>query len=228
MSGIVAAKRRHHTKGCAGVLPLAFPNSLFLNVFSLGCRRIATWAVVLVTLAGCSLLRPAPEMAIPDVGGFAVTGRMAVRQANDGFSSSFMWQHAADLDEIELWGPLGQGRSRLVGEAGRVTVYTAKGEVFKEASVEAGMQRWLGFTFPLDALTYWVRGRPAPGVATQLLRQDEQGDLAMLEQLGWQLEFSRYRDEVEARRLPGRIIAVRGNIKVTLLPGEWSFARAPG
>ena len=207
---------------------MVFPNSLFLNVFSIRCRRILGWVVVLVTLAGCSLLSPAPEMAVPELGGFAVSGRLAVRHADDGFSSSFLWQHATHLDEIELWGPLGQGRSRLVGERGMVTVYTAKGEIFKEPSVEAGMQRWLGFSLPLGALTYWIRGQAAPGFPAELLMKDDRGELAMLDQLGWKLEFTRYRSADDDRRVPGRIVAARGDIKVTLLPGEWSFAAAPG
>lgn len=166
-------------------------------------------------------------MTLPELGGFAVTGRLAVRQADDGFSSSFLWQHATNLDEIELWGPLGQGRSRLVGERGMVTVYTAKGEIFKEASAEAGMQRWLGFTLPLGALTYWIRGQAAPGYPTELLMKDDRGELAMLDQLGWNLRFSGYQSADGVRRVPGRIIAVRGDIKVTLLPAEWSFAPEP-
>ena len=138
-------------------------NPLFLKVFSNGCRRIAFCCVVLVTVAGCALLHPEPKLEAPEVGGFAVKGRMAVRNGDDGFTSSFVWQHAVGRDEIDLWGPLGQGHSRLVGEGDAVTVYTAKGEVYHEHDADAAMQRWLGFSLPMIALTHWIRGERAPG-----------------------------------------------------------------
>jgi outer membrane lipoprotein LolB len=203
---------------------LGFPNSLFLKAFSFACRRIVWFVVVLVTIAGCSLLHPTPKMSAPDVGGFVVKGRLAVHQGDDGFASTFLWQHAPDRDEVDLWGPLGQGHSRLVGDAKEVTVYTAKGEVYREASAEAGMERWLGFTLPLDALTHWIRGEPAPDYPTTEQTTDGNGDLTVLEQLSWRIEFSGYSARDDRRRLPTRIVAVRGDTKVTLLPLEWSFA----
>jgi outer membrane lipoprotein LolB len=206
---------------------LSLPNSLFLKAFSFASRRVGWFAVVLVTLAGCSLLRPSPELSVPDVGGFVVKGRLAVRQGDDAFSSSFIWQHAVGHDEIELWGPMGQGRSRLVGDPDQVTIYTAKGEVLREPDPEAGMKRWLGFSLPLSAMTHWIVGERAPGFPTADLISDANGDLTLLEQLTWRIEFSGYRTRDDGRRLPGRIIAIRGDVKVTLLPGEWSFAAQP-
>jgi outer membrane lipoprotein LolB len=179
--------------------------------------------LALVTVWGCSALRGGPEPEFVEVGGFAVKGKLAVRLPNDGFSSSFLWQHAPGHDEIDLWGPLGQGRSRMVGDGRGVTVYTAKGEVYRARSPEAGMQRWLGFSLPFSALTHWVRGEAAPGYPTAAHVTAADGELLVLEQLSWRLEYSRYGDAA-GRRLPGKIVATRNDVKVTLLPAEWSFA----
>ncbi len=103
--------------------------------------------MVLVTVAGCALLRPEPKLAAPDVGGFAVKGRMAVRQGDDGFTSSFRLAARASGATRSICGDRsGQGHSRLVGDADAVTVYTSKGEVYRERDADAAMQRWLGFT----------------------------------------------------------------------------------
>jgi outer membrane lipoprotein LolB len=179
--------------------------------------------LALVTMSGCSLLGGGPKPESVEVGGFAVKGKLAVRLPEDGFSSSFLWQHAPGHDEIELWGPLGQGRSRMVSDPRGVTVYTAKGEVYRERSAEAGMQRWLGFSLPLSALTHWVRGEAAPDHRAASLVSDADGALLVLEQLSWRLEYSRY-SVADGRLLPGKIVATRDDIKVTLLPAEWSFA----
>ncbi len=207
-------------------------NPLFLKAFSIRCRRIAFFGVALVALGGCALLRGGPSMSIPDVGGFAVKGRIAVRQADDGFAGNFLWQHAKDRDEIDLWGPIGQDHSRLVavsdggshnGKAGNVTVYTAKGEVYHEPDTAAAMQRWLGFTLPIDALTHWIRGERAPQYPVAAKTFAASGELTSLDQLSWHIEFSDPHTFDADRRLPSRIVAVRGDIRITLLPAQWSF-----
>jgi outer membrane lipoprotein LolB len=185
---------------------------------------MAAMATALVVVGGCSALRGGPEAGPVAVCGFAVKGKLAVRLPDDGFSSSFLWQHAPDRDEIELWGPLGQGRSRMVGDPEAVVVYTAKGEVYRERSPEAGMQRWLGFSIPLPALTHWLRGEAAPGYPVSTNITDPEGRLLVLEQLSWRLEYSRYDAAAGGEHLPGRIVATRDDIKVTLLPAEWSFS----
>jgi len=164
-----------------------------------------------------------PKVPTPDVGGFVVKGRMAVRHGDDGFSSSFLWQHAKGHDEIDLWGPMGQGHSRLVGGEDDVTVYTAKGDVFHEHDTNAAMQKWLGFALPVGALTHWIRGEPAPGYPVDSQTLAESGELLTLDQLTWRLDFSDYRIFEAGLRLPMRIIATRGDTKVTLIPAEWSF-----
>ena len=164
-------------------------NPLFLKVFSNGCRCIVFFGVVLVTLAGCTLFGGGPKIATPDVGGFAVKGRMAVRHDDDGFTSNFLWQHAKGRDEIDLWGPMGQGHSRLVGGENDVTVYTAKGDVYHERDPDAAMQKWLGFALPIGALTHWIRGERAPGYPVDSEVRGETGELMTLDQLTWRLEF---------------------------------------
>ena len=201
-------------------------NPLFLKAFS-GCRRVPLYIVVLVTVAGCAWFRHEPALSVPDVGGFAVKGRLAVRQGDDGFTSNFRWQHATGHDEIDLWGPWGQGHSRWVDDGGEVTVYTSKGDVYRDDDSDAAMRRWLGFTLPVDALTHWIRGERVPGLSVRAIAADAAGDVTVLEQLSWRLEFSNYKSEPEGARLPGRIVAVRNDVKITLLPTEWSFGERP-
>ncbi len=197
-------------------------NPLFRKAFS-RCRRIGAYIVVLVTVAGCASVGKGP-LPVPDVGGFAVKGRLAVRHGDDGFTANFRWQHSASNDEIDLWGPWGQGHSRWVSDVAGVTVYTAKGEVYREQDDDAAMQRWLGFTLPVTALMHWIRGEQVPSLAVAARAMDTGGNLTLLEQLSWRLEFTDYRVDASGQRLPGRIVALRDAIKVTLVPSEWSFA----
>jgi outer membrane biogenesis lipoprotein LolB len=137
---------------------------LFLKAFSLTSgRRLALVCLAAGLAAGltaCSALAPRP-LPTPDEG-FVVSGRLAIRAGDDGFSSNFIWEHAADDFAIELWGPLGQGRSRLDGHDGRVTLHAADGSVHHEPDTEAAVRRWLGIDLPVDALTFWIKGERSP------------------------------------------------------------------
>ena len=201
-------------------------NPFFLKVFSNGCRHLVGWLVVSVTLSGCAWFQSGPQIGAAEVGGFAVKGRLAVRRGDDGFTSNFLWQHATDRDEIDLWGPMGQGHSRFVDARGVVSVTAANGEVFQEPDADAAMRRFLGFSLPIDALTHWVRGERAPGYAIAAATSDPSGDLVTLDQLQWRLEYSDYRAANGGPRLPGRIVASSGDVRVTLLPSDWSFGPA--
>lgn len=174
--------------------------------------------VVLAGIAGCVTLPP----AAPVGDGFVISGRLSIRTPTDGFSSSFRWQHSAPNFDIELWGAMGQGRSRLVGAADAVTVYAADGEVYHEPDLAAATRRWLGVAVPVPALTHWVLGAAAPGMPIDAETRDASGDLVALSQAAWSLEFSSYRDG-SGRRLPGRIVANGADVRVILLPREWQF-----
>jgi outer membrane lipoprotein LolB len=152
-----------------------------------------------------------------------VQGRLAVRTANEGFSSNFLWEHAPERFAIELWGPLGGGRSRLEGDRSRVTLFAADGSVHQERDTTAAVRRWLGVDLPVAALAFWIRGEPAPGVDAGRTEHGASGDLVLLEQLAWTLEFADYGAAAGGRRLPGRIVARHEDVKVTVLPRAWSF-----
>lgn len=193
-------------------------NSLFPNSF-FRARHIAILLAVLVS--GCASVAPAPTDLAAD--GFVVSGRIAVRTAADGFSGSFRWHNQADGFDIELWGPMGQGRSRLVGNATSVTLYAADGAIYMEPDADTAMRRWLGADVPVAALTHWIKGAPAPGMRVDEKTTDATGDLTGLSQHRWQLAFDRYQAHDSDRRLPGRVIAEKGPVRVTLLPKQWWF-----
>jgi outer membrane lipoprotein LolB len=196
-------------------------NPLFHKAFSgQNVRSVALVAGVL-SLVACAALHPPTPPAPAE--GFVLQGRLAIRTATEGLSSNFLWEHSPERFAIELWGPLGQGRSRLEGDRERVTLTAADGARYEERDLGSAVHRWLGVDLPVAALTFWVLGEPAPGPPPRRLERNPAGDLVRLEQLDWSLEFAQYALEGQ-RRVPGRIVASRAEVKVTLLARSWSFA----
>ena len=156
---------------------------------------------------------------LPEAGmEFRVAGRVGLVAERRAVSANFVWRQYVDGVEIELWGPLGQGRTRVVADGASLTVYAADGTRLEDADAEALLRREFGLAAPLDLLSHWIRGRPAPEWPV-----DGAGDDSFT-QLGWHVVLSGFL-EVSGRRVPGRLVATRGDRRLTVLCREWDFGR---
>lgn len=155
---------------------------------------------------------------------FRLRGKIGVRGGpkNDGFSASFDWIQAGDSYVIELWGPFGQGRTRLRGNGSTLTITDAHGATLVGDGPEILMREHLGWSAPVGVLGHWVRGRPAPGHPATSQERDAEGNLQRFAQLGWTIELSRWRER-ESDHLPGKVVAVRDDSRVTVVCREWLF-----
>ena len=170
-------------------------------------------------MAGCATVRP-PVSVEAD---FRLRGKIAVRDAEAAFSASFDWVQRGRAFDVELWGPLGQGRVRLQGDGTRLTVTDSRGAETSEVDVQSFMASRLGWSAPLSALPHWVRGRydPAGPVADE--RRAPDGALTGFEQFGWTVEVSDW-SESALGPLPGKVVAARAGAgrKVVIVCKEWS------
>ncbi|MFW6094399.1 MAG: lipoprotein insertase outer membrane protein LolB [Pseudomonadota bacterium] len=187
-------------------------NWLWLLMFS--------WAVA----GGCASL---PERgALP--GGFDLRGKLGIAEGDESFSARFLWRQGSSAFDIELWGPLGQGRVNLSGNERRIELRRGD-EVLSRGPPETVMTRHLGWSLPLRVLPQWVRGRPAPGLPVSGRSYDDQGRLVSFRQLDWRVELERLREvdsgAADAGRtvLPHRITARRGAYRVRLAVSEWQI-----
>lgn len=170
--------------------------------------------------SGCTVARPPEGAADAD---FRLRGKIAVRGPRDAFSASFDWIQTGEAFDIELWGPLGQGRIRLRGDGTRLTVTNARGTTTSGIGAEPLMVSTLGWSVPISALPYWVRGRYDPGNSVAEQRRTADGTLASFEQLGWTVEVSRW-GESAVGPVPGRVVAVQRQRRIVIVCKEWLVA----
>ena len=173
-------------------------------------------------LSGCAVAPPLGEGLAAD---FRLRGKIGVRDDTGNgtaFSASFDWVQAGSAYAIELWGPFGQGRTRLDGDDSTLTVTDGRGAVLAGESPQALMREHLGWSAPVNVLQHWIRGRPAPGHRANVLDLDADGRAKRFEQLGWTVELSRWRDSV-AGPVPGRVRATRQDRRITIVCKEWLF-----
>ena len=193
------------------------------------CFRPLSLALALACLliAGCAGLPGPPET--PET--FVLTGKVGVREANESFSANLLWHQMGEAFEIDLWGPLGQGRVKLVKKDGEITLESDKG-VLARGEPEAVMQAHLGWSLPLEVLPAWVQGGPVAHIPATELSEDAAGRVLSFQQLGWNVQLERYQSVPVAaepgpgeaqleRQLPRRVTATREDARVRLVISEW-------
>ena len=78
-----------------------------------------------------------------------------------------------------------------------------------------------GWTIPVASLRYWALGIPDPEVPA-ITEFDEEGRLAHLEQSGWVVKISRYRDG-GGQQMPRILTATNPDTRVRMVIDRWLF-----
>ena len=169
-----ASRRRRRT----GVKPLLF------KVF---------FPLAVLLIGACATLPPAPEALT-----FSVVGRVGAVAGGQGASADFLWRQYASGFDVEFWGPLGQGRTRLVGNGEKVSVLNARGERIDDGEARDWLRRELRLDLPIGALSSWITGRPVPEQPVAGVTADG------FNQFGWRIEIAAW-DEWGGRRQPRKL-----------------------
>jgi outer membrane lipoprotein LolB len=131
-------------------------------------------------------------------------------------SATIDWsQCSTDKVRIRLSGPLGAGSIELSADQSGARL-VQNGDTTRADSIDeiASLAAW---PIPIDALRFWVRGRPIP--SEKLDGQvNINGQLEQLAQMGWQIS---YRYKTPGHQLPNRISAESSNTRLTLIISEW-------
>lgn len=195
-----------------------FYNLFFLKAFPGPAWRRGSF-LLLLCLAGCVSTPEAPEVPVT----FVIAGKVGVREAGENFSANLLWHQQGTAFEIDLWGPLGQGRVKLVKKNDLIELRSDRG-LLAEGDAETVMRQQLGWSLPVDVLPAWVQGQPLTHAPVRAISRDDRGRISGFEQLGWTVLLERYRTVENAlvqRDLPTRVTATRGEDRVRLVVSEW-------
>jgi outer membrane lipoprotein LolB len=171
--------------------------------------------LLLVCVAGC-VSKPAPVGAPVD---FAISGKFGVSDGSEGYSARFNWQQRRDDYDIEVWGPLGQGRTFLRGDGRSMQVQRGT-DILAQGVPERVMYENLGWSLPLHVLPAWMRGEPQGELDVGDVLYDSEGRYAQFAQMGWLVSLSKYKARTGVAT-PARIVATNGSRKVTVVVHEF-------
>ncbi|GAB2783360.1 lipoprotein insertase outer membrane protein LolB [Halomonas shantousis] len=195
--------------------------------------RLITLFVILLLVTGCATQSPGPDVTrqvddwqrqkprLEALQSWSLAGKVGLRTPDDTTGANLDWTQRPGHYRMLLSGPFGTGRSVLEGRPGQVSLTTGNGE-FHADSPEALMHEQLGWSLPISALDYWIRGLPTPDMPHELVT-DELGFPTRLHQAGWNIEYSAWTD-AGGLWLPQRLFMTYDDLHATLVINDWNLA----
>ena len=207
---------------------------MFIPILSLISQRLLHITLVTLLLYGCATqptLTPESAQAwqqrqttLTALHTWEAEGRIGVISGQEGWHASLQWVQQPASYEIQLIGPLGQGRVHIRGNAQQTEVQTQDGQTWAAADADESVAQILGVRLPVNGLRYWILGLPAPQPAPTNVQTDTAGRLAYLEQDGWVIEYPAYLPTTRLNlELPERISARRAELNVKLVITQWKL-----
>ena len=138
---------------------------------------------------------------------FVAVGKISLRTPEGNHTANFRWIQYSETYEVEVWGPLGQGRTQLTGDTERMVVARGR-EVLADGPPADIMAAYLGWVVPIDLFPNWLKGSGVDSGAPTI----ETG--------GWLVEFSRFEGEGDQRR-PRRLDARKEQQRIIVLVREF-------
>ncbi len=154
--------------------------------------------------------------------GWSLDGRIAVRDGGKAWSAKLSWTQRGVSYDILIAAPFGQGAARLSGEPGRALIDISGQQMLVADDPSALLFEQVGWAVPVDALQYWLVGRPDPHSAA-LLEWDELGQVVRLEQGAWVVDYQRYSEDNAAVgvTLPTKVRLESRQLRVKIVIDQW-------
>ncbi len=184
-------------------------------------------ACLLIFLSGCAsnqtLRKIDPARAIPlsDLNHWQLNARVAIKTPQDNVTASLDWQKDQSLFDFLLSGAFGVTVAHLVQEENKATLKIPDTDKLIHVDAERLLQQTLGWDFPIDALSYWVKGLPS-GKFGEQVSYNKKGQIVKIQLGQWQIDFSKYR-LYQGYLLPKMIKATHPNISLKVVAKKWLF-----
>jgi outer membrane lipoprotein LolB len=192
-------------------------------------RHLKLWLIMLL-LAGCSGLNQRDPTSsswqthsaqLELLQQWTAIGKVALRTAKASESASLAWQQDNQNTHLHLSGPLGIGATTIYSNGRELEIHRNDDHTTVDISNPDAIVLNTGFDLPLDALSYWLKGIPAPAIKVQRLELDPQTELLQsLWQNDWEVSYQRY-EQFQGFTLPTRLQIQRGETRAKIMISNW-------
>jgi outer membrane lipoprotein LolB len=185
--------------------------------------------LVLLLLSGCAgrsaytLVDASHGIPLSDLNHWQLKARVAIKTPKENVTASLNWQKNERLFDFLISGSFGVTIAHLVQEKDQATLEIPDNEKLYHRDAEMLLHRTLGWEFPIDSLSYWVKGLPS-GKQGEKIERDESGKLTKITLGQWQILFSKYR-LYQGYSLPKMIKVSHPDISMKVVTKKWQFIK---
>lgn len=163
-----------------------------------------------------------PPSSVEAISHWETSGRVGIRTENDAISGNFDWQKTPSTFSLNIIGPFGQGATSLKKTSeGKVTLAYKNTQVTGRSAAEL-LQQELGWAFPVEQVTYWIRGLASPYSPARIELDPDTGRVSNLQQDGWMISYRNF-SQVDGLFLPQRVQVSNPPFNVNLIINQWSI-----
>lgn len=164
----------------------------------------------------CSLFPTQPQTITDN---WHAKGKIGINSEQQKGSAWLDWQQQQDHYTIQLQGPLGLGGMLIDGNTKACDV-TYQGKIYPSLRPQQ-LKQITGLDLPLQHFPYWAQGQVSPFAAVTQ-QSYQKTELQSLQQAGWTLKFSRYR-QIAEKHLPGKLVLQSQGTKLTVIFKYWMY-----
>lgn len=153
-----------------------------------------------------------------------IQGRVGIYTPDEAWPGDIHWSQSAKNYDMRIIAPLGAGSLRIYSvEGGVMLEHSSQPRAQFTADPEATIEQQFGWQLPLNSLRYWMTGVPSPqGTLPAGLALDERGRLLSLQQSGWTVHFSKYKN-VSGIELPTKVLLEHQELSVKIVIRKWQI-----
>ncbi|MDE0310395.1 MAG: lipoprotein insertase outer membrane protein LolB [Acidiferrobacterales bacterium] len=181
-------------------------------------NRALIISLALVFMTGCATVETAIESVDLDVyrshaatvstiDHWNLRGRISIRAGSKGEIGRLLWVRNGDAHQLEIYGNFGSRRIRIIQDSDGVVLEDTQGRRIIGSNMQAVLEQRTGQSLPVEALIYWLVGAIDPKFGSVNV-WDVEGRLISVQQAGWTVSFSKYRD-AGGYQLPTRLNLVQ-------------------
>ncbi|MGI2174416.1 lipoprotein insertase outer membrane protein LolB [Shewanella ulleungensis] len=181
----------------------------------------------LLLLTGCTIT-PSEQFTPIDVNqasqakAWELQGKIAVKTADDKFSTNLYWLHQPAANDLRLTTVLGTTVLTLTTNQGMATL-EVDGKTYHDRSAQDLLTGISGWSIPLDSLPLWITGQTGSndnivsynpdGTIKQLISQDSQSD--------WHVTFMSWQQQSGAL-VPKLLRIERDDVQIKIQSNQWT------
>ncbi len=157
------------------------------------------------------------------ISNWTLKARIAVKKGNDNNSSSINWQHHKDTQRLKFYGALGTSYGELYQNKDRATLTLSADEIYEANSLDALVDRVLGYPLPISHLDKWLLAMPSSEIDSQII-YGAMGFPRKFKYKQWTIEYNKYKrfSGFKGLTLPSKLKITDGQISVRISVRGWS------